>query len=78
MTRSVEDLFEASRGLDPVERIELAEALWDSVSDDAVPWQPAAKVLAEIRRRRDESLRDPTRLVSTEEMERRLQALKSK
>lgn len=77
MTRTLEELLEASRGLDPVERIELAEALWDSVADNQVAWQPSAEVLTEVRRRQTESLTDPDRLVSADDMEKRLKALRS-
>jgi putative addiction module component (TIGR02574 family) len=59
--------------LTPAERIQLAEDLWDSISEDSSNLPPLTEEeRAELKRRLEEHRRDPSTAVPWEEVRARL------
>lgn len=73
---AVQRLIDASQTLTEAERMDLARAIWDTVTP-AADWKPSQNVLDEIHRRRDELKWSPELGISAEEMNRGLDALKA-
>jgi putative addiction module component (TIGR02574 family) len=73
-SNAMNQLFEASQSLSIAERIDLAQAIWDSIPVDA-SLSPSAEDLAKLYRRIEDFDRDPSIGVSESEMEARLAAL---
>ncbi len=74
MPTTVTELLAAALKLSPDEREDLAEQLWDSLDapGSAVDEMTDAELEAELNRRRDESLRDPSAAVPWEEVRRHM------
>jgi putative addiction module component (TIGR02574 family) len=66
MTKTVAELVEASEALPVDERIELVQAIWDTIPSLPGGWRPSAAALDEIRRRREEHELDPGSAISAE------------
>ncbi|HMJ63894.1 MAG TPA: addiction module protein [Candidatus Binatia bacterium] len=54
------DLLQAAKALPLPERIELAEALWDSIAEEGYEPPVTPAQAAELERRLDEHRRDPS------------------
>jgi putative addiction module component (TIGR02574 family) len=68
---STTDILNAARGLSRDDRIELVQALWDSIADDVVP--PIDEELqAELDRRIAAYDADPSNVMTWEEIKRRV------
>jgi putative addiction module component (TIGR02574 family) len=62
--------------LPPTERLRIAEAIWDSLDDSAVP-NPADQQLRELERRLAVHDADPTTALTPQEIEERVARLRS-
>jgi putative addiction module component (TIGR02574 family) len=72
MTRS--ELVAELMKLDPQERIQAAEELWQSVAEEGVSHEFSDEQLQEIERRLDEHERDPSTAIPWEVVRARLLA----
>ena len=71
MTTTTKSLLESALALPESERLELADALWQSLPDDMEEMDDEA-LAAELQRRSEEMDRDPTAGVSWEEVRGKL------
>lgn len=74
VSESVERLLEASQQLSIAERVQLADAIWQTLP--AETWSSSPTDLDELHRRLDAYDRDPSIAISEEEMSVRLAALR--
>lgn len=67
ITETIAELY----ALPPIERLRVAEAIWDSLDDSAVP-SPTEQQLRELERRLAVHDADPTTALTPEEIEERV------
>lgn len=75
LSEAVERLLKASQLLSVDERLALAQAIWDTVSQ-AANWKPAPEDIHEVHHRREELRQHPGSGISEGEMNQRLTAMR--
>jgi putative addiction module component (TIGR02574 family) len=73
----MEQLLEATQLLTVTERVQLAQAIWESIPVQPADWRPSQGSIEEIRRRSVEYRHSPDSSISAGEMATRLQSLRA-